>query len=155
MPVVGPGEGALVTALGSTYIAKTTGEVTGGAYGLVEEEFWGTPTPLHTHTDAEEAFYVLSGHAAVWMDGAEIEARPGTFLLVPRGTPHALRRLTEEPVRMLTLISPPGLERFFEAVVQEGEEALLAEPERLLQLATAYGTEIIGDYPTSQEPASE
>ena len=89
------------------------------------------------------------------MDGAEIEARPGTFLLVPRGTPHALRRLTEEPVRMLTLISPPGLERFFEAVVQEGEEALLAKPERLLQLAAAYGTEIVGDYPTSKEPASE
>ena len=56
---------------------------------------------------------------------------------------------------MLTLISPPGLERFFEAVVQEGEEALLAEPERLLQLAAAYGTEIVGDYPTSKEPASE
>lgn len=111
MPVVGPAEGARLTALGSTYITKANAEVTEGAYGLVDEEFWGAPTPLHTHTDAEEAFYVVSGRATVWLEGAEIEARPGAFVLVPRGTPHALRRLTDEPVRMLTLVSPPGLER--------------------------------------------
>ncbi len=149
MAILRPDEGARVTALGSTYTVKTSAEMTKGAYALVEEEFWGAATPLHIHTNAEEAFYVVSGHAAVWLDGAESEAGPGTFLLVPRGRPHALRRLTDEAVHMLTLISPPGLERFFEAVVSEGEEALLAQPERLLQLAAAHGTEIIGDYPAT------
>ncbi len=147
MTVIGPGEGARVIALGSTYTTKTDGEATGGAYSLVEEEFWGRDTVLHTHTKAEEAFYVLSGEAAVWIGDGETIARPGMFLLVPRGTPHALRRLSDDPVRMLTLVSPAGLQRFFEIVEREGEEDLLAEPERLVQLAAAFDTEVLGDYP--------
>ena len=136
-----------MTALGSTYTSKADGSDTRGASVLVEEEFFGEPTPLHMHTDAEEAFYVLSGRAAVWLGDEEFEAHPGTFLLVPRGTRHALRRLTEEPGRMLTLLSPPGLERFFEEVVRQGEDDLLADPERLGGLAAEYATEIHGDHP--------
>ena len=66
--LVGPGEGSTISALGSTYTTKTDGEATGGAYSLVEEELWGDPTPLHLHTREEEAFYVLSGRLAVWVD---------------------------------------------------------------------------------------
>ncbi|WP_170182518.1 cupin domain-containing protein [Blastococcus colisei] len=142
-----PTEGRRLTALGSTYTTKADGAATGGAYWLVEEEFWGDSTPLHTHTGAEEAFYVVSGRAGVWMDGAETEAGPGAFLLVPRGTPHALRRLGDDAVRMLTVVSPAGMEHFFEAVVRAGEEELLADPERLVALAAEHGTEIVGDYP--------
>jgi mannose-6-phosphate isomerase-like protein (cupin superfamily) len=83
----------------------------------------------------------------VWLDGAETIAGPGAFLLVPRGTPHGLRRLSEEAVRMVPLVSPAGMERFFDAVVQQGEEELLVDPERLVALAAEHGTEIVGDYP--------
>ena len=145
--LVGPGEGSTISALGSTYTTKTDGEATGGAYSLVEEELWGDPTPLHVHTREEEAFYVLSGRLAVWVDGMEHVAEPGAFLLVPRGVPHAARRVTDEPVRTLTLVSPSGLQRFFESVVREGEEELLAHPERLAVLAAEFGSEILGDYP--------
>jgi hypothetical protein len=48
---------------------------------------------------------------------------------------------------MLTLVSPAGLQRFFEAVVREGEEELLGQPERLMALAAEFGSEILGDYP--------
>ena len=147
MTVLDPGEGSRLTALGSTYTTKADGRSTAGNYWLVEEEFWGDSTPLHTHTAAEEAFYVQSGELVAWLDGTEVTAGPGTFLLVPRGRPHALRRIGDEPVRMLTVVSPAGLERFFEAVVREGEEALLADPERLLALAAEHGTQILGDYP--------
>jgi mannose-6-phosphate isomerase-like protein (cupin superfamily) len=145
--VLGPGEGGRLTALGSTYTTKADGRSTAGSYWLVEEEFFGESTPLHTHTSAEEAFYVQSGDLVAWLDGTEVTAGAGAFLLVPRGQPHALRRIGEEPVRMLTVVSPAGLERFFEAVVREGEEALLADPERLLALAAEHGTQILGDYP--------
>jgi mannose-6-phosphate isomerase-like protein (cupin superfamily) len=147
--LVGPGEGAKISALGSTYTTKTDGEVTGGAYSLVEEELWGEPTPLHSHAREEEAFYLLSGRLAVWVDGTETVAEPGTFLLIPRGVPHAARRFDDEPARMLTMISPSGLQRFFEAIVREGEQALLADPKKFLALAAEFGTEILGDYPGS------
>jgi mannose-6-phosphate isomerase-like protein (cupin superfamily) len=129
---------------------KTDGTATAGAYSLVEEEFWGDATPLHRHLDAEEAFYVVSGQAVVWIEGAETVAGPGTFLVVPRGVAHALRRATEAPVRMLTVVSPPGLQGFFEAVAQAGEDELLADPARLIRLAAEYGSEILGDYPMDQ-----
>ncbi|MGY1642674.1 cupin domain-containing protein [Geodermatophilus sp. SYSU D00703] len=144
---VPPGTGAQVTAFGSTYTMKTDGSATAGAYSLVEEEFWGETTPLHRHTNAEEAFYVLSGEMAAWIGDGETLARPGTFLVVPRGVAHALRRVSDAPVRMLTVVSPPGLQGFFDTVARVGEEQLLADPQRLLQLATEYGSEILGDHP--------
>ncbi|UOY00433.1 cupin domain-containing protein [Blastococcus sp. PRF04-17] len=147
MTVLGPGEGPRLTALGSTYTTKADAAATRGGYWLVEEEFWADTTPLHSHTDAEEAFYVLSGEVAVWLDDAETTAGPGTFLLVPRGAPHGLRRLSDEAVRMLTVASPAGMEAFFAAVVEQGEEALLDDADRLIALAAAHGTEILGDYP--------
>ena len=147
MTVLGPGQGARMTALGSMYTTKAGADVTGGAYWLVEEEFWGETTPLHRHAAAEEAFYVLSGEVAAWVGDRESVAGPGTFLLVPRRTPHALRRLGTDPVRMLTVVSPAGMEQFFAAVVREGEEDLLADPERLVGLAAEYGTDVLGDHP--------
>lgn len=147
MTVLGPGAGARLSALGSTYTTKADGALTHGAYTLVEEEFWGDSTPLHAHVSAEEAFYVLEGQVAVWLGSEEVVAGPGSFLLVPRNTPHGLRRLDDAPVRMLTLISPPGFERFFDEVVAAGEEALLDDPERLVALAEQYDTQILGDYP--------
>ena len=136
-----------MTALGSTYTTKADGSVTEGAYWLAEEEFTGAVTPLHRHTTADEAFYVLSGRASVWLDGEESDAGPGDFVLVSRGHAHALRRLSEEPVRMLTLVPPAGMEHLFHAVVEAGETALLDDPERLVALAAEHGTDILGDHP--------
>ena len=48
---------------------------------------------------------------------------------------------------MLTVVSPPGFEQFFNVVAEQGESELLAEPDRLVELAARYGTEILGDYP--------
>ena len=139
--------GRMVTALGSTYHHKTDGAHVANAYSLMEEEFWGETTPLHAHPGAEEAFYVLDGRVELWSDGVASEASRGAFIVVPRGVPHALRRLSTEPVRMLTIVSPPGLEEIFDAVAAIGESELLADPERLVALAAEYGTEVLGDYP--------
>lgn len=112
-----------------------------------EESFWADSTPLHTHVGAEKAFYVLTGEVEARIDGTTTTATPGTILVVPRGVAHGLRRPSADPVRMLTLISPPGFEKVFEEVAQHDEEALLAEPERMVELAARYGTQVLGDYP--------
>ena len=146
--VLGP-DGERVTALGSTYRFLTHGEHVENAFALMEEEFWGETTPLHAHPGAEESFYVLDGRVEVWVGGTVAEASAGAFIVVPRGVPHALRRLSAEPVRLLTIASPPGLERIFPVVAAMGEEELLADPERLASLAAAHGTEVLGDHPGS------
>lgn len=143
---LGPG-GEEITALGSTYRMKTDGAEVAMAYSAMEEEFWGDTTPLHTHPGAEETFYVLAGRMEVWADGEASTASAGAFIIVPRGVAHALRRLSEEPVRMLTLVSPPGFEKIFAEVASLGEESLLADPDRLVALAEKHGTVVLGDYP--------
>lgn len=114
--------GETVTALGSTYQVKTDGTHVGMAYSAMEEELWGESTPLHTHPGAEETFYVLAGQVEVWADGVVSTASAGAFIVVPRGTAHGLRRLSDEPVRMLTFVSPPGFEKIFAEVARLGEE---------------------------------
>lgn len=66
-----------------------------------------------------------------------------------RGVPRALRRLSAEPVQMLTIVSPPGFERIFQAVATIGEDELLADPERLAALAAQHGAEILRLMPRS------
>lgn len=145
--LVPPGEGATVSALGSTYTTKTGGEQLAGAYSVMEEEFWADTTPLHRHLEAEETFYVLDGEVELWADGEVTSASAGSFLVVPRGLTHGLRRLSSTPVRMLTIVSPPGFERIFDEVARRGEQDLLEHPEELLALSARHGTEIVGDYP--------
>lgn len=142
-----PPGGPTTSALGSTYRFLTDGSPIADVLTVMEEEFWSETTPLHTHPGAEESFYVLSGTVEVWADGATSEAGPGAFMVVPRGVPHALRRASDDPVRMLTIASPPGFERIFRAVAELDEEALLADPERLVALAAEHGTEVLGDHP--------
>ncbi len=145
---LGAGQGVTVTALGSTYVTKTDGSHVLGAYSLLEEAFWADDTPLHRHVGAEESFYVLSGEIEVWTEDSVSQASAGAFIVVPRGAAHALRRLSSKPVSMLTIVSPPGFEAIFRAVADEGEEQLLADPQRLVDLAARYGTEVLGDYPS-------
>ena len=145
-----PAGGTEVTALGSTYHFKTDGAHVAGAYSLMEEEFWGESTPLHAHPGAEESFYVLEGSVELWVEGTTTEASSGAFIVVPRNVPHALRRLSAQPVRMLTIVSPPGFERIFAAVAAIGEDELLADPDRLVTLAAEHGTEVLGDYPETR-----
>jgi quercetin dioxygenase-like cupin family protein len=44
--------------------------------------------PRHLHHHDEEAWYVLEGTLRVQSGENEIEARAGSAVLVPRGTPH-------------------------------------------------------------------
>ena len=38
---------------------------------------------------------------------------PGSFVLIPRGTPHAQGNLTDNPARFITTVTPGGIEEFF------------------------------------------
>lgn len=132
-----------ITALGSTYRFLADGGATDGHYWLCEETFWGDSPPLHVHDEEEESFYVLSGRGVVVVGETENHVGPGSFVLVPRGTAHTLRRTSDEPLRMLTLVSPAGLEQFFVQVAATpgGEESL--DDDALVELAARYHCRII------------
>ena len=88
-------------------------EQTGGAFALGEfsggEGPWTVP---HVHQHTEESFYVLDGAFTFTLGTEEVQAGPGGFIVVPRGTRHELRAAPGGG-RLLTLWVPGGTEAMF------------------------------------------
>jgi mannose-6-phosphate isomerase-like protein (cupin superfamily) len=66
--------------------------------------------PAHRHRDEDDSFYVLSGELTFTVEGEEVVAGPGTFVLVPPGVEHTFRNDGDEPVRMVNVHAPAGFD---------------------------------------------
>jgi quercetin dioxygenase-like cupin family protein len=88
-------------------------EQTNGAFAVGEfsggEGPWTVP---HVHQHTEESFYVLDGAFTFTLGTEEVQAEPGSFIVVPRGTRHELRAAPGGG-RLLTLWVPGGTEAMF------------------------------------------
>jgi quercetin dioxygenase-like cupin family protein len=104
----------------------------------------GGPPP-HRHSREDEAFYVLDGELDFEVDGRAIRAAAGSWVTLPRGTLHAFRNTGQSPARMLIVVNPSGLEKFFAEVGHEAAGRSSPPPTdvgKLLALAPKYGLEI-------------
>jgi len=141
------GKGKTFSAVGDKYVMLATGDQTGGAYCLAEANVppGGGPPP-HYHTREEESFFVTEGEITFMVDGRTVAGTPGTFVQIPRGTPHAFKNNTSAPARMLILCTPAGFDKFMAefAVELPSPDAPPVPPstdeiEKLLRIAPAYG----------------
>jgi quercetin dioxygenase-like cupin family protein len=86
---------------------------TNGSFALGEFSGGEGPwTVLHTHEKTEESFYILDGEFTFTLEADEVEAGPGSFILVRRSTKHVMRA-GPGGGRLLTLWTPGGLEAMF------------------------------------------
>jgi quercetin dioxygenase-like cupin family protein len=92
----------------------------GAEFGVLENAMpAGSHTPFHVHDGEDEAFYVLEGNLVVHLDGGRlVEAGPGAYVHIPRGTPHGF--VTRSPVRLLVLC---GVDGFVEMAREAGVPA--------------------------------
>jgi len=89
-------------------------EDTDGGWAVIEvTERPGYKTPVHRHNHTDEAFYVLEGILTVKINDKTSEYPAGSYVLIPRGTPHAQGNLGKVPVKHLLTVMPGGFERFF------------------------------------------
>lgn len=110
--------------LDTLMLPQVTGEDSNGAFSLIEQHLpAGSLTPLHVQPHEDETFYVLEGKLTLHLDGQTRSAQAGDTILVPRGTPHALR--ADTPARCLVLDVPAGHERFFMSVGRPAPEPTL------------------------------
>src|SRR5260370_17268677 len=109
--LLGPGEGKTVSVLGDRVTYKAVGRDTGGRYGLVEVTApAGAPgPPPHVHESEEEAIYVVEGEMEVQIGERTLQARAGTFALVPRGTVHTFSNPPPPPTTPLLLSTSPDV----------------------------------------------
>ena len=73
----------------------------------------GQGVDTHRHAAEDDSFLVLEGTLSVTVgeDGRELRAGPGTFVLVPSGTDHAIVNDGPGDVRMLNVHAPGGFDR--------------------------------------------
>jgi quercetin dioxygenase-like cupin family protein len=98
---------------GGVLTMKATAEETGGAFLLFEDLMaQGKTTPLHIHSDEDEALYVLEGELLVHIDGQDHRIGARGVAIAPRGVPHAFL-VTSQTARVLTLQTPGSAEAFY------------------------------------------
>jgi quercetin dioxygenase-like cupin family protein len=112
---LGPNEGELVHLLALGVRFMIDGELTGGAFSLVEHPLppRALGAPVHTHRNEDEYSYVLEGRVGVQLGDEVLESGPGELVFKPRGVPHAFWNAGDEPARLLEIISPAGFENYF------------------------------------------
>lgn len=144
------GEGDAFWFLGTRMYMKATGETTGGAFGLIEQELPpGFASPLHVHRAEDEPFYILEGEVTFTCGGDSFAASAGSFVFLPRGVAHGFEVTGGGPARLLQLNLPAGVERFFQEAGEPAREGA-SEPEgppdldKVTALAGKYGMELLG-----------
>jgi quercetin dioxygenase-like cupin family protein len=118
-----------------TYDAGTarflvSSEDTNGAWSLVElKEMPGYKTNLHRHNHTDEAFYVMEGVLTVRINDKLSDYPAGSYVLIPRGTPHAQGNRGKVPARILLTMTPGGFERSFKDRVELFKTAKPSDPD--------------------------
>lgn len=124
-------------------IAMPGGEVTARMTVKIEREhtsggfFVGETTippggliPPHRHEHTDEIAYVVEGELGVMVGNDEFQAGAGSFVVRPRGLPHALWNAGDRPVRCLDIATPAE----FLAGFEELDRKFSSTPATLQQL---------------------
>jgi quercetin dioxygenase-like cupin family protein len=148
--VVDPGEGTTIEGpVGGPLTFKVRGEQTAGALTAFENVIpSGQGPPLHTHADADEAWYVLEGRLRFKLDGEIRFAPAGSFVFVPRGTPHCFQNADEVAARILVIFTPAGMERFFDGFATLGAP----DANAFAELGAPLGMDVIGPPLAQSDP---
>jgi quercetin dioxygenase-like cupin family protein len=139
-----PEEGKVISPLGGDRTSyKAIGAQTGGNFALLEQLVPPGHGPRrHVHRREEESFYILEGKFGFEVGERSFVAGPGAFVLGPRDIPHRFWNAGTTIGKFLLLISPAGLEPFFE----EFSRVLAESPgdlDRQAEVAGRYGIEFV------------
>ena len=135
----------------STYFLAT-GELTGGALCLVDEQaVRGESVPLHKHRDDMESFYVLDGEITLYFgDQPGMRASAGSFAHLPGGTVHGFR-VESDKARYL-IFTTPRHGQFYRAITLASRPGGLppldsVEGAQIKEASENFGVEFVGPLP--------
>jgi mannose-6-phosphate isomerase-like protein (cupin superfamily) len=137
----GEGAAGFLGSMGVRFMIN--GSESGGGFSLVEHPMSSRAlgAPMHRHTREDEYSYVVEGRIAVLLGDQLLEARPGDLVFKPRQQWHTFWNASDDPARILEIISPAGFERYFADLVALGGSRV-APPHALKALAERYGLEV-------------
>lgn len=145
------GSGDALWAMGSLFELKLTAAESEGALGIAEvTQPPGIATPLHSHVNEAEVFFLLEGTILYEAGGILHELGPGSLMYLPREVPHRFRITGNRPARILVIAIPGSLlDLYAEVGVPAAQRSLPAHPDpdeigRWNQVAPDYGLRVLG-----------
>ena len=72
--------------------------------GMIEKNHGTLP---HAHPGIEQVCYLLEGQAVAEVDGERFEMSPGDCCFFPADMPHIFTAISDAPVKLLVIYSPP------------------------------------------------
>ena len=119
---VAPTESRSTTrVLGVTNMCKARKNDTGGKFSFfVSTVPPGESVPIHIHKKEDEAYYILEGIFEMYdlTNNHTITVGKDSYVYVPKGINHGFRNVGETTASMVLVITPGGLEGFFEEIGQ-------------------------------------
>jgi len=61
----------------------------------------------HMHPKTDEIQYIIEGSGAMWLGNERKDFKPGTLIIIPKGTAHAGTLVASGPVKALVVKIPP------------------------------------------------
>ena len=139
-PLFGPEQAKSVSIGGVEVSFRMSGLETAGAYDLLEFRLDpGRLIPPHAHQREHEVSYVLEGEIGLRIGRDELTAKQGCIVVKPPQVTHAWWNPTPTPARVLEVISPSGLERYFLELAEIHATHGIREPKLLAALQARYG----------------
>jgi quercetin dioxygenase-like cupin family protein len=140
--VVEAGAGLTIQGpVGGPLTFKARGDETGGTLTAFENVIPPLEgPPLHVHANEDEAWYVLEGDLRFRLDADVRSAPAGSFVFVPRGTPHCFTNVGDTPARILVLFTPAGMEHFFDRFASLSAP----DPDAFRHIGRDVGMDVVG-----------
>lgn len=111
-------KGRQIPAIGLGITMKANGENTHDAYSLFEYAIPAQTSgpPPHLHTREDESFICLAGRLDVMLGGQDFVLETGDYLFLPRDVVHTFRNSSDAEARVISVVSPAGLEDYYQAL---------------------------------------
>jgi mannose-6-phosphate isomerase-like protein (cupin superfamily) len=61
----------------------------------------------HMHPQTDEIQYIVAGSGSIWLGAERKDFKPGTLLIIPKGTAHAGSIVSKGPVKAIAIKIPP------------------------------------------------
>jgi mannose-6-phosphate isomerase-like protein (cupin superfamily) len=61
----------------------------------------------HIHSKTDEIQYIIEGSGEMWLGGERKAFKPGTLIVIPKGTAHGGTLVTSGPVKAIAIKIPP------------------------------------------------
>jgi len=140
-PVVTSGETATGALIGMGARFVMDGGDAGGRFGLIEHPIIprGLACPMHLHTREDEYSFILEGRWGFQLGDRIVYGEPGDLVYKPRDVWHSFWNASDQPARLLEIISPSGFEHYFVELARLFDSLSGNDPEAFAALNEKYG----------------